>query len=61
MQRADNGGCCASVIDSVACRRIIVLDEGRIVQWGTHEQLLKVDGKYRSMWVAQIARINQAM
>lgn len=35
---------------------IIVLDDGRIVQRGTHEELLKVDGKYKSMWLAQVAQ-----
>lgn len=37
--------------------QIIVLDEGRIVQQGTHEQLLKEDGIYRN-FVNQREKIN---
>ena len=29
---------------------IIVLDHGRVVQWGTHQQLLRADGPYQRMW-----------
>jgi ATP-binding cassette subfamily B protein len=32
--------------------RIIVLDGGRVVEEGTHDQLLAVDGRYRAMWRA---------
>lgn len=30
--------------------RIVVLDDGRIVQSGTHSELLKAEGPYRDMW-----------
>jgi len=33
--------------------RILVLDGGRIVQSGTHEELLQVDGLYRRLWRIQ--------
>jgi ATP-binding cassette subfamily B protein len=33
--------------------RIIVMDKGKIVETGTHEQLAASQGKYASMWVAQ--------
>ena len=33
--------------------RILVLDSGRIVQDGTHEQLIGVDGLYRRLWNIQ--------
>ena len=36
------------------CDRIIVLDQGRIVQSGTHEELLQdTEGKYFALWNAQ--------
>lgn len=36
--------------------RIYVLDEGRVVQSGTHEELLALDGLYRTLWQAQTMR-----
>ncbi|WP_241132764.1 ABC transporter ATP-binding protein [Achromobacter insuavis] len=37
----------------VAADRILVLEEGRITQRGTHAQLLATAGRYRQMWRAQ--------
>lgn len=34
-------------------KRIYVLDDGKIIQEGTFEQLVKSDGVYRQMWQAQ--------
>jgi ATP-binding cassette subfamily B protein len=33
--------------------RIIVLDHGRIIEQGTHIQLLEAEGKYYEMWQHQ--------
>ena len=33
--------------------RIIVMDHGMIAESGTHEELLKLNGKYAQMWYAQ--------
>ncbi|RNE92097.1 ABC transporter ATP-binding protein [Marichromatium sp. AB31] len=35
--------------------RILVIDEGRLVEQGRHQQLLAADGRYRAMWDAQQA------
>lgn len=35
--------------------RILVMDKGRIVQEGRHEELMRVPGRYREMWEAQAA------
>lgn len=33
--------------------RIVVMDDGQIVEIGSHEELMKQNGKYRMMWEAQ--------
>jgi len=36
--------------------RILMLENGRVVEEGTHESLLKLDGKYAAMWRVQAGR-----
>lgn len=35
------------------CDEIAVIDEGKIIQWGSHDKLVAEDGKYRELWIAQ--------
>ena len=40
------------------CDRVIVMDRGKIVQIGTHDSLVNIDGKYSEMWNAQAQHYN---
>ena len=35
---------------AAACDRILVIDEGKLVQQGMHEDLIKANGTYKSLW-----------
>ncbi len=35
------------------CKDILVFDQGRVVQRGSHEQLREQEGLYRELWEAQ--------
>ena len=38
---------------------IIVLDKGKIIEQGCHEELLKLQGKYYEMWNKQKNTVNE--
>jgi ATP-binding cassette, subfamily B, heavy metal transporter len=39
---------------------IVVLEDGRVTEQGTHDQLLALDGKYAAMWARQSAEEQEA-
>ena len=41
------------------CDKIIVLDEGKVIEQGTHNELLKQKGKYYELWELQQGNIVQ--
>lgn len=39
---------------AMQCDEIVVLDEGRVRERGTHDELLAKGGKYSEMWMQQV-------
>ena len=44
----------------MACDEILVLDEGRIAEHGTHQELLRADGIYRDIYMSQFRKAGAA-
>ena len=43
-------------LSTIICAdQIVVMEQGRILQQGTHEQLIQDQGKYKDLWQAQMA------
>ncbi|MGL6133064.1 MAG: ATP-binding cassette domain-containing protein, partial [Prochlorococcaceae cyanobacterium] len=41
---------------AAACDRVLVLEEGRLVQQGSHDELLAMPGTYRRLWAREQVR-----
>ena len=41
---------------AAACDRILVMNDGIIVQEGTHQNLINKEGLYKSMWEREKAK-----
>ena len=62
--RAATAGCTALVVahrlSTVRhAHRIWVIDSGRIVEAGTHDELLALDGSYANLWRVQTGTLEQ--
>ena len=40
---------------AATCDRVLVMDEGEIVQEGNHKDLVKVNGLYKKLWERELA------
>ena len=40
---------------AATCDRVLVMDNGEIVQEGNHKDLIKEDGLYKQLWEREIA------
>ena len=42
------------------CDRIITVEDGQVIEDGTHEELLQLDGRYSNLWAAQVGETMQS-
>ena len=40
---------------AASCDRVIVMDEGKIVQEGLHKELIESNGLYKQLWERELA------
>ena len=40
---------------AATCDRVIVMDEGKIVQEGLHKELIESNGLYKKLWERELA------
>ena len=40
---------------AATCDRVLVMEKGRIIQQGKHEDLLKIKGLYKNLWERELA------
>ena len=40
---------------AATCDRVLVMDNGEIVQEGSHKDLVKVNGLYKQLWERELA------
>ena len=55
---AGGASCAARLRRLDETREIIMLERGRIIEEGTHAELLAMGGKYSEMWAAQAGKYN---
>ena len=41
------------------CSRIMVINDGKVVESGTHEQLMKLKGSYYNLYMSQYKFLNE--
>ena len=52
--RKNNHCYCSSIINLLHMDRILVFDQGKIVEDGTHAKLLNKNGLYKTLWDTQV-------
>ena len=40
---------------AATCDRVLVMDKGKIVQEGSHKDLVKMNGLYKKLWERELA------
>jgi hypothetical protein len=51
----------AAVLGKTRCAPVYVLDQGQVVEQGTHRELLAQEGRYASLWLSQTGESGMAV